>query len=241
MIITDDFVLLNFPKTGTTFTRKILKKVYKDKYEELLLPVISGRISQHGTYAQIPLAHREKTILSIVRNPFDRYVSLYFFRWFAQFPPDSPEILKKYYPNFPEISFSEFLDMVDRFQKTKLLQAYGISTHTDIGFQTIQFMAFYSRFPETALKELIEEKSDCFLKLPKIHFLRQEFLRQDLIDFLSSYHENQTIRKIIASEDDENVSRGPLEKNWRPFWTADLLEAYQKKEELLLNKFLDYR
>ena len=241
MLITDDFVLLNFPKTGTTFIRKILKKVYKDKYEELLLPVKTGRISQHGTYAQIPLEHREKKILSMVRNPFDRYVSLYFFKWFTHSPPEDPEILKRYYPNFPDISFSEFLDMADNFNKASLLKSYDISINTDIGFQSIQFMAFYSSFPENALKELIEKKSDSLLVLPKIHFLRQEFLRQDMIEFLSIYHENQTIKTIIDSEADENVSRGPLEKNWQQFWTPDLLEVYRKKEAPLLNKFSDYR
>ena len=130
--------------------------------------------------------------------------------------------------------------MMDKFEKRIMLRAYNISTHTDIGFQTIQFVAFYSSFPESALKELIEGKSGSVLKLPKLHFLRQEFLRQDLIEFLSIYHENQAIEKIIASEDDENVSRGPMEKNWRQFWTPDLLEAYRKKEAPLLNKFSDY-
>ena len=242
MIITDDFVLLNFPKTGSTFTRKIIQKIYKDQHEELLLPVKSGRTSQHGTYSQIPLEHQEKIILSIVRNPFDRYVSFYFFKWFLQYPPESPEILKNCYPSFPEINFREFLDMTDTFEKIKLLRSYGISTDTDIGFQTIQFVAFFSSTPETALKELMRETTASFLKLPKIHFLRQEFLREDLIVFLSTYHEDhQYIKKVIDSENDENVTigRGPMEKNWRQFWTPDLFAAYQKKEELLLNKFTD--
>jgi hypothetical protein len=241
MLITDDFVLLNFPKTGSTFTREIIKNLYKDKVAELLLPVKSGRISQHGTYAQIPAEHRGKPIVSVVRNPFDRYVSLYFFKWYSLFPPENQEILKSYYPRFPDMSFGEFLDMTDRFEKTKLLRAHDIFANTDIGFQTIQFAAFYSGFPENSLMELIEGKSSLLLKLPEIHYLRQEFLRQDLNVFLSTYHETRVVKRIIDSEDDVNVSRGLMEKNWRQFWTPDLLEAYRKKEEPLLNEFSDYR
>jgi hypothetical protein len=241
MLITDDFVLLNFPKTGSTFARQIIKKVYGDKVDELLLPVISGRVSQHGTYAQIPDEHREKPIVSVVRNPFDRYVSIYFFKWYSLFPPENTGKLKSYYPGFPDISFGDFLDMTDRFEKTKLLRAYGISANTDIGFQTIQFAAFYSGFPRNSLRELIEGKSGLFVKPSKVHFLRQEFLRQDLIMFLSKYREFRAVKEVIDSEDDLNVSRGPAEKSWQQFWTADLFEAYRKKEELLLIEFPDYR
>jgi len=241
MLITNDFVLLNVPKTGSSFTRKIIKKVYKDKCEELLLRVMSGRTSQHGTYAQIPDEHRGKIILSIIRNPFDRYVSQYHFKWYSHSSPVSPDILKSNYPSFPEISFIEFLDMMDRFNKLIILKHHGISANTDIGFQTIHFAAFFTSSPEQDLRALIDEKSEHLLKIPRIHFLRQEYLRRDLIDFLSPYHGHQIIRSIVDSESDENVSRGIEDRNWKKYWTPDLLETYRRKEAPLLNIFSYYR
>lgn len=241
MLITGDFVLLNYPKTGTTFTRKIIKTIYKDKYEELLLPVISGRISPHGIYSQIPPEHQGKKVVSIVRNPFDLYVSLYFFRWFAHSPPENPETLRSFYPNFPELSFGEFLDMMDRFNKRDILRAYDISANTDFGFNTTKFLQFYSCDPKSELNELIQGKFDPFLRLPKIHFLRQEFLRQDLIEFLSPFYGDQCVEKAINSAEAENVTLLRKEKDWRELWTFDLLDAHRKKEALLLNKFPDYR
>jgi len=79
MIITEDFVLLNFPRTGSTFVRNVVKRLYggkeggvltrlrsalswsKPRLRELILPIdrtISAleqkRRSQHGSCAQIP-------------------------------------------------------------------------------------------------------------------------------------------------------------------------------------------
>ena len=250
MIITEDFVLLNFPKTGTSFTRKIIKKVYKDKCEEVLFPYFynnrpTGDMHPHASYSRIPTEHRRKTILSIVRNPFDRYVSQFFYKQWLKEPPASKEILKDIYPNFPKMEFIDFLDMVDRFQKKNIFARHNMTcnTDTDIGLHTIQFAVFHSINPQDALEELIQGKSNPLLKIPKIKFLRQEFLRDDLMDFLVGLHcdKEQSIKKIISSEEDENVSRLPQERDWRQYWTADLLNIYSQKEQLLLNVFPEYK
>jgi hypothetical protein len=246
MLITDDFVLLSFPRTGTTFTRKVIKKIYGNKFEELLLPVIfnhraSGRISQHGTYTQIPMEHRGKTILSIVRNPFDRYASQFFFKWFAHSPPESEEKLREAYPDFPEIDFLDFLDMLDKFGKRNILETHKVFSGTDIGFQTVQFVAFYSSNPERDLKELVKGGTESILKLPKIHFLRQEFLREDLFDFLVGLLGDIAIAGIISSEKHENVSRLGRDRDWKKMWTPDLFKLYSQKELPFLNIFPEYK
>ena len=124
MIITKDYVLLNFPKTGSTFVRETLKELYyrrgglvnklalatgldkwqpmqkaltaesrletflvkrnikaNNHFEELWLPIaydaqyISGVTEKrkyiHGIFSQIPIEHRQKPILGIIRNPYD--------------------------------------------------------------------------------------------------------------------------------------------------------------------------
>jgi hypothetical protein len=242
MLITDDFVLLNFPKTGTTFVRKVIKKVYNDRLKELLVPKsVERQRSPHGTYSQIPGEHQGKTIVSIVRNPFDRYVSQYVFKWYADWPPERLEILKGNYPTFPEISFTEYLDMSDRFSKINILREHGVSTNTNIGIQTVQFVEYYSSKPERDLQQLVQGHADFLLTLPKIYFLRQEFLRDDLYNLLASLIEDQSRLRIIYSETAENVSRRSHEKDWRQYWTADLLQKYSEKERFLLNLFPEYK
>ncbi len=200
---------------------------------------------QHASYSEIPVEHRGKTIVSIVRNPFDRYVSMFFFKQWLRQPPASKEILEENYPNFPEIEFADFLDMFDRFQKINVFTRHNVTCNpdTDIGFQTVQFVAFHSVNPQEALEELVQGKFNPLLKLPKIHFLRQEFLRDDLKDFLVGLHGNQeqTIAEIVSAAEDVNVSRLPQERDWRQYWTPYLLKIYREKEQLLLNAFSEYK
>lgn len=246
MLITDDFVLLNFPKTGSTFARKVIRKIYKDRCEELLLPVAfdacdTGRVTQHGTYAQIPMKHRTKMVVSIVRSPFDRYVSQYRFRWYSHSPPGAKEKLCEIYPSFPEITFEEYLDMTDRFSKRNILAAHNVLSETDIGFQTVNFVTFYSSSPDRDMADMVKNYVDPFVKLPKVLFLRQESLRRELGNFLSKLQPDKNVEKIIASEQDQNVSRTGEERDFKQFWSGLLRNRYSEKERFLLNAFPEYK
>ncbi len=246
MLITDDFVLLNYPKTGSTFARKIIQEIYQDDCEELLFPVAydsryTGPNTQHGTYAQIPEEHRGKPVLSVIRNPFDRYVSQYHFRWYAHSPPEKKKRLQMFYPDFPDLKFAEFIDMSERFSKRNILAAYDIFSGTDIGFQSISFIAFFSGDPKKDLSDLAKGAAGPFLRLPKIHFLHQESLRDELASFLVGINRNPDIKNIISSENDLNVSRSSDERNFMQFWTPDLLAEYSEKDRFLLNAFPEYK
>ena len=91
MLITKDFVMLNFPKTGTTFTRAVLKQLYGDRIEEILgrnpMNPHSVPDSPHLAVSQIPQRYAKLPIVSIYRNLFDRYVSLWQFRWYLHAHP----------------------------------------------------------------------------------------------------------------------------------------------------------
>ena len=246
MLITKDFVLLNYPKTGSTFSRRIIRQVYLDDCEELLFPVAYdwryiGPNTQHGTYMQIPEKHRNKPVLSIIRNPFDRYVSQYRFKWYAHSPPANRRELQKLYPCFPELEFAEFLDMGERFSKRNVLAAYDIFQDTDIGFQTISFIAFFSGNPREDLEDLISGKGDPFLRLPKVHFLHQESLREELASFLAGMGRSRDIEKTIFSASDMNVGRSSAERDFMQFWSPGLLVEYSEKERFLLKAFPEYR
>lgn len=82
MLVTDSFVMLNYPKTGSSFARKVIKDLYARQpkswfrrrwCKELILPNIRtcGADDQHGCYSQIPPQYRNREVMSIVRNPFE--------------------------------------------------------------------------------------------------------------------------------------------------------------------------
>lgn len=99
MIVTDTFVMINFPKTGTTFCRNAMQRIRdctltrsnpnkiewimyklglkrKPHIELLALPnekdkKTLGKLDEHGMVCQIPMAYRDRPIMSVTRNVFE--------------------------------------------------------------------------------------------------------------------------------------------------------------------------
>ena len=150
MLITDDFVVINFPKTGSTYVRNRIKEVYqnlkfyhrKGKLIELLLPNIRTKsginnkiVSQHGIYAQIPDKFEKREVISVVRNPYERLYSLYTFKWWAKIPSWDINLAKEKYRKYPDITFNEFVDLFYTEGKNDFL--FSEKLKTDIGIQSI--------------------------------------------------------------------------------------------------------
>ena len=112
MLITKRFVVLAFPKAGSSFVRRTLKTIHgynalprkvlrrlhleldppllELMFEQIDLKVPHQEKTRHALYCQIPPAHSHKTVVSTTRYPFDRYVSLYLFgRWKELYAPYS--------------------------------------------------------------------------------------------------------------------------------------------------------
>jgi len=180
LLITEDFVLLNFPKTGSSFTREAIKRCYrqsdsrarrtlenigilKPQVKELILPKIdeihhSEVRDQHGTWRQIPPKFRGRRIVSITREPVSRYLSAYRFGWWKQFPPgDLGEIMLRY-PAFPDLSFQQYYEMTNDFALPNRLK--GITPKIDLGVHTVQFIQFFFRDPEKTLREIDHDYID---------------------------------------------------------------------------------
>ena len=208
--------MLNFPKTGSSFARKVIEQVYAERSSkarrllekfricnpsvmELMLPKIDEKLhynikDQHGTLRQIPKAHRDKPIVSITRNPILRYESTYQFRWWERNPPADMEIILKRYPHFPNLSFSEYYEMIHIYGRQNRLS--NIAPKLDLGLHTIQFIQFYFDDPESVLRKIDnayidEERFRGDMK--SISFLHQESLNSNLRDFLLhiGFKENQ--------------------------------------------------
>lgn len=203
MIITDDFLMLNFPKTGSSFARKTISTAYTNRasfteklfvklgmrrpsLQELFCPhTYLDAVDQHGTFSQIPDQFRQKKLLSITRSPTERYLSMYHYRWWADNPPAAiPQILKSY-PDFPNLSFNDYYEMQHSLSRERRL--CGILPPIDIGDHTVNFIQLYFKNPNKVLSNIDNDYifSGEFRKdIPDIHFIHQENLRFELKQFL---------------------------------------------------------
>ncbi|NOG51695.1 MAG: sulfotransferase family 2 domain-containing protein [Chloroflexi bacterium] len=155
MIITDRFVYIHMPKTGGTFVETVLRKIHEKRgdliehrradqpprrrslrdlfkkrrpvFLELINLAGPNEWNQHGRVSQIPPEHRDKPVLTTLRNPYDRYVSQYEFKWWQQHPETffrNVGDLKTKYPQYPDISFAEFVEVSNTFSADELEAAF---------------------------------------------------------------------------------------------------------------------
>ena len=266
MIITPKFVVLNFPKTGSTFVRTVLKEIEQKQtrslferlayatglkqrpFQELKCPntkMPSRRhiFDQHGTYEQVPLKYRELPVVSVARNPFDRYVSGFEYRFWARYPVADPGRIRNVFPTFPDLSFAEFLDYCD--YETANHRIPDIKLKTELGRETVMFIQMFFKDPRRTLTRLDEEfiASGAYKhEMPKLHLLRTESLNQDLYDYLITMgypsHDIEFIinRKKIQPPDGSN--RTP-DRKWQDYYSPALMQRVCRKEKLLLKIFAD--
>ncbi len=265
MIITDKFVMLAFPKTGSSFVRRNLKKIHGynspanrilrklgfhpvNELEELILPVIDQEMppvpfSRHVTYIQIPDEHRDKPVAAVVRNPFTRYLSAYRFGQWRETYQAYLANKKVHYPNFPEISFQEYYEFIHIYARENRLR--GLKPKVDLGVYSIQFIQFFFRDPDQILRNIDEGylEEGLFKKdLAPIIFLRQENLNQELYNFLShcGYKEEQIAYLLKAPR--VNVSPRSLNNGEEASkYTTELIEAILKRDRLIFDLFPEYR
>lgn len=203
MILTNDFVLINYPKTGSTFIRECIKALYRKQsflnnlfyksevFEELMLPKLYGNFSsgykdQHGVVRQIPKAHENKPIITVVRNPIERVVSSFHYGWWKKYPMYELSKLEATYPSYPDLDLLTFAKMLNNAELTpeNLLPQFA----DQFGYNTRLFLIFYSDDPEASAQKLISSK--CSIKeviRQNVHFLKQEHLEQDLAQYIKQH------------------------------------------------------
>jgi len=266
MFITDQFIMLNFPKTGSSFAREALRKIYKERakrdsllsrlkifaglrepiYQELMFKNIkkggvdSTKSNQHGTYSQIPEKYRDRDIFSIARNPVDRFVSAYQFQWWVKRPPLHKELMDKYFPDFPDLTIEDYFELEQYTMVHSRLG--GVEPATKVGNQTVLFLQMYATKPRELLSKICRkniELSEIMSYMPPITFLRQESLRQDLIDFLRGYDFSEDELKIIMEHDRVNVTDTQNSENNRQI-SRDLKSKIYQTEEIMIKILRNY-
>lgn len=209
MLLTPEFVVINFPKTGSTFVRNALlelekQRLYapflgqtlarlrlkKSQVKELLLPhpYLSNYKDQHGSVEQIPPAYSHLPIVSVARNPVDRFVSLYRFGWWKKFPHLDQATIAKW-PSFPNLTLTEFQSYFYELGQHRKKLA-GVDVQLPIGDQTLQFIRMFATNPQKTFRELSQDKLESgqwITELAPVHWLQQENLNEDLSIWLLNH------------------------------------------------------
>lgn len=269
MIITPKLVLLNFPKTGSTFARAVLKEIHNinTPLKDYLLSRVGLKVNgmreiigvsnqsvyqvlqeirgQHSTYSQIPRKYKSLPVVSIIRNPFERYVSLYEFRWWVNYPlyAENPEILQSY-PSFPDITFKQYMEMTSRFGMPDFVPE-DIELKADVGLYTLQFLRFFHPSPDRVIRNLTKEylESQSYRdELGKVTFLHTENLTSELMDYLKEVGYSPDDYQQVAEVGRKNVNRG----NWQhpdgiaQYYDEELIRRVRYIDRLLFDLFPEY-
>jgi hypothetical protein len=259
MIITNEFVVINYPKTGTTFLRTALKAIHNKKggwprkllrslklsppsIRELMLPKLYGAYAptvtdQHGVYRQIPPDDLDKKIVSIVRNPLTKYISSYVFGWWKKHPPFDLSDVMNEFPAFPELSFHDFYKLLNH----PLVDEDKLTTSEArlLGSYARMFLVFYSRDPEIAVNELLRGQPLTAI-LPEITFIHQEFLQEDLKLFLKGMGYKAKDITSVKSISEMNVSSYEKKNRIQPSELIVVAKAILNEDKAIIEAFPEY-
>jgi len=214
MIITPEFVFIHCQKTGGTFVTEALKDLlcpnqrhrilYKlrRKYG-IVLPFFTYRYrefwskdqGQHAWCNDIPKEDRGKRIVSIIRNPYEFYVSAYLFGWWKKDLKgcleneryryfEDKDAAKQKYPDLLDSDFPKFLVASWEFSRWTKRTIERHPNAKSLGMCTQRYIYFFckdhSYIFEAAggldllLKRVREQHYE-------VHFLRQERLAKLLL------------------------------------------------------------
>ncbi|MFZ1694489.1 MAG: hypothetical protein WAT74_14935 [Flavobacteriales bacterium] len=261
MIITERFVMLNFPKTGSSFARQVVKQAHfhhppslrqrigwrlgapqRMLKDVLVKPNLfnaeqAARAKEvaHGAYSQIPVEHRNKTIVTVVREPMARLVSLYEFKAWAK-ALSGIDAVHAAFPQFPELSFAEYFDL-------QMGAAYQASIppgmRTEVGPLTLQFIRMFAHDPlrtALALHDGLDLRREWRAHFPRIHFLRNEHLNAQLRSFLLG--QGYTRESLRFIDQKERVNR--TDRSQARYFTPAMMQEVRHRERFFYQLFPDY-
>ncbi len=251
--MTNDFVFINYPKTGSTFVRYILDYIHaieengKPKYSfknykridhKNIRAINRTDLTPHGVLSQIPISHINKPIISIERNIFDRLISLYEYGFWKKNPSFPMLEILDLYPDFPKLSFPKYLDYIYDFLPYRSDNRF--SYLPDYGLLSIDFIMFFSSLDP--VKELNSwdtgAEENFFKSLKEIQFIDFSKLRSELYATLINFGYDSQDLKVILNSDPINISHNRCPN--RSYFNDSLIKKIKKREYIVLEAFNKY-
>lgn len=234
MIVTDNFVYIHSPKTGGTFVTAMVKAAAQASPDFHATDLAELK---HAGVRRIPEQFRQLPVVTNIRNVFGHYASRYCYRWWAvdKHIKQKYELarVKKDYPSFPNLSFSEYLRFVNHWPYHSNIKP-GIRQlleEKNLGFNTWTFVRLTQNNPIALLREFDdwtdEQLREC---VSTIHFLKTESLNKDLVSLLvESGVSSHDIEFIM---DNKHILPSPAERTNIRSWVgyiASSLPAFSGK------------
>ena len=247
MIITDKYIYIHLPKTGGTFVSQVLYDIehtIANRIKRLLLNGTYVDVNKHGICSEIPEKFENIPIFTTIRNPYDRYVSQYEFKWWQKYPEQfgPADEIKKHCPNFPDISFEEFIFLSNRI----FYRLDGrMCRQKRIGWHTEQFLRYFFKDPYRALEKIDSdyiESGDYAKDMCNVTFIHTENLNRELHDHLKTIGYKTGKISFILSKGKINPVEGGRSNNqkWQSYYSTGLKDNIREKERFLFQLFPEY-
>jgi hypothetical protein len=266
MIFTDKFVYVHMPKTGGTFVTNALYRLYRGtwdgvgvldeedwlSYDHPLYGNITFWMSgKHAPCRGVPEAQRSKPIFSTIRNPYDWYVSQYEFGWWKreEYLPafQSVHDFAEKYPRFPDISFPEFVLLINSpyctYRRNKQTQRAWPGAGEMPGVYTEEFLHLYFREPRAAYARLDDDDyirsrqytNDMF----DVQFVPMLRLNENLYRFLLSagYRQEDVAFILGLGKILPQGRRRGEDTPWTRYYTPELKHTVRAKGNLIFDMF----
>lgn len=247
--------MLNFPRTGSTFAREVIKKIHSQRLVHSPFTKIMNKLNlktpslleldlpnyqspnpltrntkgQHGAYCQIPKAYLPKEIVTVMRNPYEIFLSTYQLGWWKKdFPLEKKTILENF-PNFPILTMNEYVKLIQLSVEDK--------TGINIGAHTVQFIRIFFKNPDEVLSNISEnylQSDDLCIKdiAPDITILQQENLNEELAFFLAKHGYTKKETDFVRNHKRVNTSTYSVpDKN--SLWTEEAINYVEESERFL--------
>ncbi|MGD1905782.1 MAG: hypothetical protein ACFB0C_07290 [Leptolyngbyaceae cyanobacterium] len=220
MLITPDFVYLHFAKTGGSFVANHLNKAYPSnsgKVARMLARALghttgvintadylSWNVPHHAPAGKIPLAFKKKLIVSNIRNPFDRYVSRYYYGGWKIESDHAHRLWPSGFPaNWPELSFPEFIESLTDVSTVEGAQSRELKYFFGDAINTVKFLKFES-LSQDLYKLLMRfniDRPEILKNERKLPPTRKETTKiRSTKDKWQSYYDQTLIERVVAAE-----------------------------------------
>lgn len=255
MILTDRFVYVHMPGTGGTFVTAAIDRLYRERVARGVSPRPID-VHKHGTCRDIPTSHRHLPVLCNIRDPYDRYVALYEYRWWEKhdMPGISRAEMRTLFPHFPKLTFAEFLELASsRFNEIETDRRPDEKP----GYYTDEVIRFLFRHPRLAVQRLDRHyvasgayRDDMF----DVRLLRTAHLNDDLCAALEDLGFEQ--RELAEIRELDRITPPRVRLRWRDlvlrhrprrtvrnlgeYYTPELAELVRRRDWMLFELYPEF-